>query len=149
MATILIFCTPQKCYLNKSLFVCIFQSSKRSDANVTCISEVLLKIILTFFNGPCVYFVWPLEYLTKTPPVPTKWGKIILVKFKSCNKLLITLLIYISISLTSVMGCNFLILGAFHLATLYLCEKGCEVLWLLFETKGVCEQKHLGNNALV
>ena len=111
LATILIFCTSQKCYLYKSLFVCIFQSSKWSDANVTCISEVLLKIILTFFNGPCVYFVWPLEYLTKTTPVPTKWAKIILVKVKSCNKLLITLLIYISISLTSVMGCIFFNFG--------------------------------------
>jgi len=33
------------------------------------------------------------------------------------------------------MGFKFLILGACHLATLYLCEERCEVLWLLFEVK--------------
>lgn len=82
--------------------------------------------------------------IPKTPPVPTKWEKIILVKVQSCNKLLITLLIYISISLTSDMGCKFLILGACHLATLYLCEKGCEVLWLLFEAKGDLQAKKFG-----
>jgi hypothetical protein len=77
VAAILICCTPQKCYLNKSLFVCIFQGSKPSGANLTCISEVLLKIILIFDNGPYVYFVWPLEYLIKKPPVPIKWEKIV------------------------------------------------------------------------
>jgi hypothetical protein len=144
MAAILIFCTPQKCYLNKSLFVCIFQGSKPSGANVTYISEVLLKIILIFFNGPCVYFVWPLEYLIKKPLVPTKWEKIVLIEVKSCNKMLLTLLIYISISLTSVMGFKFLILGACHLATLYLREKGCEVPWLLFKAKGGLQAKTFG-----
>jgi hypothetical protein len=76
VAAILIFYTPQKCYVNKSLFVCIIQGSKPSGANVNYISEVLLKIILIFSNGPCVYFVWPLEHLIKKPPVPTKWGKL-------------------------------------------------------------------------
>lgn len=67
-----------------------------------------------------------------------------LIKVKSCNKLLLTLLLYNSISLTSVMGFKFLILGACHLATLYLHEKGCEVLWLLFETKGGPQAKKAG-----
>jgi hypothetical protein len=58
--------------------------------------------------------------------------------------LLLILLIYIIISLTSVMGFKFLSLGACHLATLYLGKKWCEVLWLLFEAKGGLQTKQLG-----
>jgi hypothetical protein len=48
VAAILLYCTLQKCYLNKNLFVCICQGSKQNGANVTYISEVLLKIIVIF-----------------------------------------------------------------------------------------------------
>jgi hypothetical protein len=35
------------------------------------------------------------------------------------------------------MGLKFLILGACHLATLYLYEKRCGVVWLLYEVKEI------------
>jgi hypothetical protein len=43
---------------------------------------------------------------------------------------------------------KFLILGAHHLATLYLREKGCEVPWLLFEAKGGLQAKKVGETML-
>jgi hypothetical protein len=146
VAATLLYCTPQEFYLNKNLFVCICQSSKQSGANITYISEVLLKVIVIFFNWPCVNFVLPLEYLIKKLPLPTKWEKIILIKVESPNKLLLPLLICISVSLTSLMVFKFLILGACHLTTLHLFEKQCGVPWLLFEAKGGLQAKTFGKN---
>ena len=54
----------------------------------------------------------------------------------------------ISIYLNSVLRYKFLILDAFHLDTLYLCEREREDLWLFFETKRGREQKSFGNAVL-
>ena len=63
---------------------------------------------------------------------------------KSCNALLGTLLVCISIYLKSVLRYKFFILDTYHLYSLYLCEQGCEDLWLFCEAKnGVREQQHV------
>jgi hypothetical protein len=52
-------------------------------------------------------------------------------------------MICISIYLNSVLRYKFLILDAYRLDTVYLCEQGREDLWLFFEAKGGSEQKTL------
>ena len=61
-----------------------------------------------FFNWQYVYFVWPLEYLIKIPPIPTKRAKFILLKVKSCSALLYMLLVNIPSYLNSVLRYNVL-----------------------------------------
>jgi len=60
---------------------------------------------------------------------------VILIKVNSCTALLCMLLVYISIYLKSVMRRKFLILDAYHLDALYLCEHRWDNLWLFFKTK--------------
>jgi len=57
-------------------------------------------------------------------------------------------LVCISIYLKSVPKYIFLILGTYHLGTLYYREQGCVDPWLFFEHKGVPRAKSLGNIAL-
>ena len=85
-----------------------------------------------FFNWRCVYFVWPLEYLIKKLPVPTKRSTVGLINVKSCNALLHMLLLCICSYLKSGLWYKFLILETCHPDT-YLCEQGCEDPWLFFE----------------
>lgn len=49
--------------------------------------------------------------------------------------------IRISIYLNSVLRHKFLILDVYHPDTVYLCEQGCEDLWLFLEAKRDREKK--------
>ena len=69
--------------------------------------------------------MWPLEYLIKKPPVPTKRAKISLIKVKSCNALLRMLLVCIGSYLKSFLRYKYSILDTYHLVTLNLSEKVC------------------------
>jgi len=60
---------------------------------------------------------------------------IILIKVKSCNALLIMLLVCICSYQKSVLRYKLLILNTYHPDTLNLHEQGCENPWLFFETK--------------
>jgi hypothetical protein len=95
-----------------------------------------------------VYFVLPLEYLIKKPPVPTKWATVSLIKIKSCNALLRMLLVYIGSYLKSVLRYKLLILDTYRPDTLYLREQGCEDLWLFLEVRRVNEHETLVSTAL-
>ena len=72
--------------------------------------NVLLKIIANSFKWRYVYFVLPLEYLIKEPPVTMKRETISLRKVKSCNVFLRMLLLRTSIYLKSVLRYKCLIL---------------------------------------
>ena len=100
-------------------------------------------------NWRCVYLEWPLEYLTKKPPAPTKQAIISSIQAKTCSALLLTLPVCISVYLKSVPRHTFFILDTYHPDTLYLCEQGCEDPWLFCEAKRGSESKNvLGNAAL-
>jgi len=100
----------------------------------------LLKIIANLCNRRYVYFLRPLVYLIKKPPVPTKREKISLSKGKSCNVLLLRmLLLRTSIYLKSVLRHKFLILHTYRLR-----EQGYEDPWLLFDAKRSLRAKYFG-----
>jgi len=63
-------------------------------------NNALLKQSRNCFNWRYVYFVWPLEYLVKKHPVPTK--RVTVVKVKSCSALLHVLLLCIGSRLIAV-----------------------------------------------
>ena len=69
------------------------------------------------------------------PPVPKKRVTVILIKVKSRTALLCMLLMCISIYLKSYLRHKLLILDAYHLDRLFLCEHGCDNPWLFFKTK--------------
>jgi len=77
--------------------------------------------------------VWTLQYLIKQLHLPTKRVTFILIKVNSCNALLRLLLVFINISLKSVLRYKFLILNTYHPDT--LCEPGCEGPYLFYEAK--------------
>jgi hypothetical protein len=60
-------------------------------------NNVLFKKSWNFSNWQCVYFVWPLDYLIKKPPVPMKQATIRLIKVKSCSAVLRKLMVCIDI----------------------------------------------------
>jgi len=99
----------------------------------------LLKLIANSFNWRYVYFLRPLVYLIKKPPVPTKRETISLIKGKSCNVLLRMLLLRTSIYLKLVLRHKFLILYIYRLS-----EQGYEDPWLLFEAKRNLRAKYFG-----
>ena len=100
-------------------------------------------------NWRCVYLAWPLVYLIKKPPVPTKQAPVSLIKVKSCSALLLILFVCISIYLKSVPRHTFFILDTYHPDTLYLCEHGSEDPFLFCETRRGSESKNvLGNPAI-
>jgi len=72
----------------------------------------------------------------------------ILTKTKSCNELLRTLLICISIYLKSFLRYTVLIFDTYHPDIIYVREQGLEDPWLLFEAKNGPRGKSLGNTTL-
>jgi hypothetical protein len=81
------------------------------------------------------YFVCPLEYPIKKPPVPHEASGDQFNKVKSWNELLQMLLVCIRTYLKSVPSYNLLILDTYHPDILYLHEQGCEDPWLFFEAR--------------
>jgi hypothetical protein len=93
-----------------------------------------------------LYFVWPLKYLTKKTPAPTKPATVILIKVKSCNALWHMLLGYVRSYLKSVLRHKFLISVTYHQAIIYLREQGCEDPWAHFEAKRDTRAKTFGRH---
>ena len=77
---------------------------------------------------------WPLEYLTKKHPLPTKRATFSLVKAKSRNALLCLSLVYTRRYLISVLRYKFLILDTYPDAP-YLRQQGYEDTSLFLEAK--------------
>jgi hypothetical protein len=69
---------------------------------------MFLRIIMIFSNWRCVYFIWPLEYLIKKPPAPTKRAIIGLSKAKSFNVFSSMLLLCIRSYLKPILRYKFL-----------------------------------------
>ena len=71
------------------------------------------------------------------------------VKDKARNLCTRMLLLCIHIYLKSVLRYTFVILDTYHPDTIYLCEQGCEDLWLFCEAKrGSASKKGLGSPGL-
>jgi len=89
-------------------------------------------------RGTCligdVHLVWPLEYLIKEHPLPTKRGTFSLIKVKSRNALLCLLPVCTRRYLISVMRNKFLILDTYPDAP-YLRQQGYEDTSLFLEVK--------------
>jgi hypothetical protein len=73
-----------------------------------------------------------------------KWGTVILIKVKSCNALLCVLLVCIHSYLKSVLRYTVLILGTCY-PDMYIYVR---IHGYFLKTKGVHEQKYLGNTAI-
>jgi hypothetical protein len=101
-----------------------------------------------FFNWRRIYFVWPLKYLIKKPPTPTKWATISLFKVESCNALLHMLLVCICSYLKSVLRYKFLILDTYRPDTCIYVSKDVRILCYFSRPKRVRQQESLGNAAL-
>jgi len=88
-----------------------------------------LKESLSFVNWRYVYFVWPLEYLIKKLPVPTKFATVVVIKVKSRQAFLHVLLVCICSYLKSFLRYTFVNLDTCFPDILYLRGQGCEDPW--------------------
>jgi hypothetical protein len=94
---------------------------------------------MNFFNWRCVYVVWPLEYLIKKPPVPTKRATVSLITY---------VLACIRIYLKSVLRHKYLILDTYYPDICIYVRKDVRISGYFSKPKGVREQKSLGNTGL-
>jgi hypothetical protein len=102
-----------------------------------------------FFNWRYVYFAWPLEYLMKKLPVPTKRAIIISGKVRSSIALLLLLLVCIR----SYIHTQFWYINVWFririIQKIYIyVNKGVAILDYFSKPKGVREQRRMKNTSL-